>query len=84
MASTRSRGGCLASLAAHPLDMSYEVIVIDDAYAEPLDLASMQVEGARLVRHQNNLGFLRTQRGGRVCRGRVRLVAEQRHRCSPM
>ena len=32
---------CLASLAAHPLDVPYEVIVIDDAYAEPLDLASM-------------------------------------------
>ena len=51
---------CLASLAAHPLDMPCEVIVIDDAYAQPLDLASMRVEGARLVRHQNNLGFLRT------------------------
>ena len=51
---------CLASLAAHPLDTPYEVIVIDDAYADPLDLESMQVEGARLIRHQNNLGFLRT------------------------
>ena len=51
---------CLGSLAAHPADVPYEVIVIDDAYSDPLNLTSMQVSGAELIRNEQNLGFLRT------------------------
>ncbi len=51
---------CLASLAEHATESACEVLVIDDAFAEPLDLMSMQVSGAELIRNEQNLGFLRT------------------------
>ena len=51
---------CLASLAENVTETACEVLVVDDAFAEPLDLTSMRVSGVELVRNPENLGFLRT------------------------
>ena len=51
---------CLASLAEQATETAFEVLVVDDAFAEPLNLASMHVSGAQLIRNTQNLGFLRT------------------------
>jgi GT2 family glycosyltransferase/glycosyltransferase involved in cell wall biosynthesis len=52
---------CLRSLAASPPDCPMEVIVIDDAYAGPEDLAALsRVEGIVLLRNRENLGYLRS------------------------
>jgi GT2 family glycosyltransferase/glycosyltransferase involved in cell wall biosynthesis len=51
---------CLASLSASGLDLLFEVIVVDDAYSEPLDVSSIRVQGARVIRNEQNLGFLRS------------------------
>ncbi|HVC63483.1 MAG TPA: glycosyltransferase [Acetobacteraceae bacterium] len=51
---------CLASIAAHPPAVPFEVIVVDDAFPgdEVADL--LQVRGIRLRRNAANLGFLRS------------------------
>ena len=46
---------CLASLAEQATETAFEVLVVDDAFAEPLNLASMHVSGAQLIR--NKSGF---------------------------
>ena len=52
---------CLRSIAACPPSDPYEVIVVDDAYPGPEDLAPLaEVAGIALVRNPVNLGFLRT------------------------
>ena len=51
---------CLASLAADMEGLAYEVIVIDDAFVEPFDADSMHIAGLKLIRNENNLGFLRS------------------------
>ena len=51
---------CLASLAEQATETAFEVLVVDDAFADPLNLTSMQVSGAKLIRNAQNLGFLRT------------------------
>jgi GT2 family glycosyltransferase len=49
---------CLASIAAHPSDVPYEVIVVDDA--SPDHTASMlaRVPGCRVVSLKENLGYV--------------------------
>ena len=51
---------CLASLSMSDPDVPFEIIVVDDAYSEPLDTGSLRVEGVRLIRNKENLGFLRS------------------------
>jgi len=51
---------CLASLAADTEGLASEVIVIDDAFAEPFDADSMSITGLKLIRNETNLGFLRS------------------------
>ncbi len=51
---------CLASLAEQDTETAFEVLVVDDAFDEPLSLASIHVSGAQLIRNAKNLGFLRT------------------------
>jgi GT2 family glycosyltransferase/glycosyltransferase involved in cell wall biosynthesis len=41
-------------------DVPFEVIVVDDAYSEPLDTSSLGVEGVRVICNKENLGFLRS------------------------
>ena len=49
---------CLASLSTSDPDLPLEVIVVDDAYSEPLDVSSLRVNGIRVIRNEQNLGFL--------------------------
>jgi cellulose synthase/poly-beta-1,6-N-acetylglucosamine synthase-like glycosyltransferase len=51
---------CLASLAVSDPDLPIEVIVVDDAYSESLDVSSLRVNGVRVIRNEQNLGFLRS------------------------
>ena len=51
---------CLAALAAHPPSVPIEVIVVDDASADPAVAQLDRVEGIRLIRQTRNLGYLRT------------------------
>ena len=51
---------CLASLSVSDPDLPIEVILVDDAYREPLDINSLRVNGVRVVRNEQNLGFLRS------------------------
>ena len=51
---------CLASLSVSDPDLPIEVILVDDAYREPLDISSLRVNGVRVVRNEQNLGFLRS------------------------
>jgi GT2 family glycosyltransferase len=51
---------CLASLAAAPPRVSIETIVVDDASPDPRVAALAAVRGIRLVRREENLGFLRS------------------------
>jgi GT2 family glycosyltransferase/glycosyltransferase involved in cell wall biosynthesis len=51
---------CLASLSMSDPNVPCEVIVVDDAFREPLDTGSLRVEGVRLIRNKENQGFLRS------------------------
>lgn len=55
---------CLASIAANPPSVSYEVIVADDASPAPAADALAMVQGIRIVRHPENLGFLGNSNAG--------------------
>lgn len=50
---------CLASIARHT-GGDYEVIVVDDASAQPLSDALAEVTGVRFERNARNLGFIGT------------------------
>lgn len=51
---------CLATLAAHPPSVPFEVLVAEDASGDP-DLPRLrQVRGIRLLERAENLGFLRS------------------------
>lgn len=54
----RTTYNCLASIAANPPSLPYEIIVADDASPEPATEALSIVKGIRIVRHPQNLGFL--------------------------
>jgi GT2 family glycosyltransferase/glycosyltransferase involved in cell wall biosynthesis len=51
---------CLASIAAHPPAMPFEVIVVDDAFPGDEAACLEQVRGIRLQRNAANRGFLRS------------------------
>jgi GT2 family glycosyltransferase len=51
---------CLASIAMRPPQAAIEVIVIDDASADPQVAALEQVAGLRLMKTPHNLGFIGT------------------------
>jgi GT2 family glycosyltransferase/glycosyltransferase involved in cell wall biosynthesis len=61
---------CLASLLLAPNKASFEVIIVDDASVDPTrDLARL-LEGVTILRHEENIGFLRScNRGAQVMRG---------------
>ena len=50
---------CLASIAAHPPQAPFEVIVVDDAYPGEATACLQEVRGIRLQRNAENLGYLR-------------------------
>lgn len=51
---------CLATLAANPPAVAFEVIVVDDASGDPRVPELRRVRGIRLVERTANLGFLRS------------------------
>lgn len=52
--------GCLATLAAWPPKLPFEVLVVDDASGDPRVAELRQVQGIRLTERTQNLGFLRS------------------------
>ena len=51
---------CLASLVTEMEEIACEVILIDDAFVEPFSPEALGVSGLRLIRNDQNLGFLRS------------------------
>lgn len=51
---------CLASIAAHPPAVPFEVVVVDDAFPGDETACLHQVRGIRLQRNAGNCGFLRS------------------------
>jgi GT2 family glycosyltransferase/glycosyltransferase involved in cell wall biosynthesis len=49
---------CLRSLAAHPGTAAFETIVVDDASGDATAERLAQIEGIRVVRNAQNLGFV--------------------------
>ncbi len=49
---------CLASIAAHPPRVAFEVLVVDDASGDPRVPGLHEASGVRLVERSSNLGFL--------------------------
>ncbi|MDC0411150.1 glycosyltransferase [Luminiphilus sp.] len=50
---------CLRAIFAQPPSVSFEVIVVDDAYEEPFDPEALGLAGVKVLRHERNQGFLR-------------------------
>ena len=50
---------CLRAIFAHPPTVSYEVVVVDDAYEEPFYPATLGLAGVKVLRFERNQGFLR-------------------------
>ena len=48
---------CLASLRAHPVRASHEIIVVDNASTDGSAETAERVSGVRVVRNRQNLGF---------------------------
>lgn len=66
---------CLKSIAENTQGVSFEVLVVDDCFAEPAAEALAAVSGVRFLRNEHNLGFLRTcNRGAAEARGRYLLL----------
>lgn len=62
---------CLRSIREHTAHASYEVILVDDAADEDTKRLLECVQGAKVVRNEQNLGYLRAMnRGASVARGR--------------
>lgn len=51
---------CLASLVTEVEEIACEVIVIDDAFIDPFGSDALCVSGVRVMRNDQNLGFLRS------------------------
>ena len=51
---------CLASLAAAPPAVAFEVLLVDDASGDPRVASLAQVRGIRFTQRTQNLGFLRS------------------------
>lgn len=49
---------CLASLSKYPIDVPYEIIVIDDGSTDPTEHLLSKMEGVVYIRNKKNLGFL--------------------------
>lgn len=60
---------CLASIAAHPTQTAFEVIVVDDCSPDHSFEALSAVTGIRLVRNQENQGFIRSCNAGAKAAG---------------
>ena len=67
---------CVRSIYASPPPVPFEVLVADDAYAEPFDPEVFGISGIRVIRQEQNLGFLRNcnQAVSRVRGSRVLLL----------
>ncbi len=50
---------CLASIAAHPPAIPFEVIVAEDCSGDPAVASLRQLRNLRLIENERNLGFLR-------------------------
>ncbi len=62
---------CLSSIRDNTTRVSYEVILVDDAADEATKRLLEGVRGARIVRNEQNLGYLRSMnRGASFARGR--------------
>jgi GT2 family glycosyltransferase/SAM-dependent methyltransferase/glycosyltransferase involved in cell wall biosynthesis len=62
---------CLRSIREHTAHASYEVILVDDAANEDTQRLLECVRGAKIVRNEQNLGYLRAMnRGAAAARGR--------------
>jgi GT2 family glycosyltransferase/glycosyltransferase involved in cell wall biosynthesis/SAM-dependent methyltransferase len=62
---------CLESIRDNTTQVSYEVILVDDAADEPTKRLLEGVRGARIVRNEKNLGYLRSMnRGADLASGR--------------
>jgi GT2 family glycosyltransferase/SAM-dependent methyltransferase len=62
---------CLRSIREHTAHASYEVILVDDAADEDTKRLLECVQGAKIVRNEQNLGYLRSiNRGAAAARGR--------------
>lgn len=59
---------CLASIAAVPGTMPFEVIVVDDASTDDTAAQLTQVQGIRVISLPKNLGFLRAANAGMAAR----------------
>ena len=51
---------CLRSIADHPPSVPFEVVVADDCSTDSTDAVLANVHGLVVVRHEQNLGFLRS------------------------
>ena len=61
---------CLESIRFHTVDVSYEVIVVDDMADEDTKALLESVPGLQVVRNEQNLGYLRSMnRGAEFARG---------------
>lgn len=55
---------CLDSIARTPTDISFELIVVDDASPDQTREVIRDIEGVRLIENPENLGFLRSANAG--------------------
>ena len=61
---------CLESIALHGAEIPFEVIVVDDASTDKQVAQLARIEGLRILRNDQNLGFVRTSnRGATAARG---------------
>jgi O-antigen biosynthesis protein len=62
---------CLHSILEHTTRVGYEVVLVDDAADEETQKLLEQVRGAKILRNEKNLGYLRSMnRGASVARGK--------------
>ncbi len=62
---------CLCSIREHTTRVRYEVVLVDDEADDGTRQLLKEVKGARIVRNEKNLGYLRSMnRGATVARGR--------------
>jgi len=55
---------CLASIAANPQQVAFEIIVVDDCSPDNSSEMLSHVNGIRLVRNEQNQGFIRSCNAG--------------------